>query len=142
MQIPTVRASLRPMTEFPEKYLEGIRLFNEQDFFECHEVLEELWSETLGDEKKFYQGLIQAAVALFHFGNENLGGARKLYESSRLNLERYGSFYQGLDLQKFHADMKSCFQELLEATQAYPAGVELVEERIPTIQLNGFEEQS
>ncbi len=63
------------MSEYPEKYLEGIRLFNEEDFFECHEVLEELWSETLGAEKKFYQGLIQAAVALFHFGNENLGGA-------------------------------------------------------------------
>ena len=66
------------MSQYPEKYLEGIRLFNEQEFFECHEVLEELWSETLGDEKKFYQGLIQAAVALFHFGNENLGGAQTL----------------------------------------------------------------
>ncbi len=125
------------MSEYPEKYLEGIRLFNEQEFFECHEVLEELWSETLGDEKKFYQGLIQASVALFHFGNENLGGARKLYESSRSNLQRYGAFYHGLDLEKFHADMKTCFHELLEATQAYPAGVELVEERIPTIQLVG-----
>jgi predicted metal-dependent hydrolase len=129
------------MSEYPEKYLEGVRLFNEQEFFECHEVLEELWSETLGDEKKFYQGLIQAAVALFHFGNENLGGARKLYESSRLNLQRYGSFYQGLDLEKFHADMKTCFQELLEATQAYPAGVVLVEERIPTIQIAGVKEE-
>ena len=103
------------MSEYPDKYLEGIRLFNEQEFFECHEVLEELWSETLGEEKKFYQGLIQAAVALFHFGNENLGGARKLYQSSRSNLERYGSYYQGLDLEKFHSDMKFCFQQLLEA---------------------------
>ena len=51
------------MSEYPDKYLEGIRLFNEQEFFECHEVLEELWSETLGEEKKFYQGLIQAAVS-------------------------------------------------------------------------------
>ena len=61
------------MSAYPEKYVEGIRLFNEEEFFECHEVLEELWQETLGREKKFYQGLIQAAVALFHFGNENLG---------------------------------------------------------------------
>jgi predicted metal-dependent hydrolase len=133
-------ASSCRMSQYPEKYLEGIRLFNEQEFFECHEVLEELWSETLGEEKKFYQGLIQAAVALFHFGNENLGGARKLYESSRLNLQHYGSFYQGLDLEKFHADMKTCFRELLESTQTYPAGVELVDERIPTIQLVGAEE--
>src|ERR1700684_2180707 len=101
--------------EYPEKYLEGIRLFNEQEFFECHEVLEELWSETLGEERKFYQGLIQAAVALFHFGNENLGGARKLYHSACGHLERYGALYQGIDLEKFLSDMKSCFQELLDS---------------------------
>ena len=64
------------MSDFPEKYLEGIRLFNECEFFDCHQVLEDLWQETLGPERKFYQGLIQAAVALFHFGNENLGGVR------------------------------------------------------------------
>lgn len=128
------------MSEYPEKYLEGIRLFNAQEFFECHEVLEDLWQETLGEEKKFYQGLIQAAVALFHFGNENLGGARKLYGSARTNLERYGTKYQGLDLERFLGDMKSCFQELLDATQTYPAGVELHDERIPTIQLSGCEE--
>jgi predicted metal-dependent hydrolase len=85
------------MTEYPEKYLEGIRLFNAEDFFECHDVLEELWSETLGEEKKFYQGLIQASVALFHFGNEN--------------------------------------QELLEAENTYPTGVELRDERVPKIPL-------
>jgi predicted metal-dependent hydrolase len=130
------------MSEYPEKYLEGIRLFNEEDFFECHEVLEELWSETLGDEKRFYQGLIQAAVALFHFGNENLGGARKLYESARAKLDPYRPAYQGLDVEKFLAEMKYCFQELLESAQMYPAGVELSDDRIPTIQLSGREEPS
>jgi len=128
------------MSEYPEKYLEGIRLFNEQDFFECHEVLEDLWSETLGAEKKFYQGLIQAAVALFHFGNENLGGARKLYVSSSGYLERYGPSYLGIDLEKFLSEMKFCFHELLDSAQPYPEGVELKDERIPTIQLAGRED--
>ncbi len=127
------------MTEYPELYVEGIRLFNEREFFECHEVLEELWSETLGPERKFYQGLIQAAVALFHFGNENLGGARKLYESSRGNLEPYRPYCQGIDLDEFLGEMKSCFQELLEATQTYPAGVELSDDRVPTIRLRARE---
>ena len=128
------------MNAYPEKYLEGIRLFNEEDFFECHEVLEELWSETLGPEKKFYQGLIQAAVALFHFGNENLGGARKLYQASLEKLDPYRPIYQGLDVDQFLAAMKSCFQELLESAQTYPAGVELSDERIPRIQLDRSEE--
>jgi uncharacterized protein len=128
------------MSEYPEKYLEGIRLFNEEEFFECHEVLEELWQETLGKEKKFYQGLIQAAVALFHFGNENLGGARKLYEAMREKLDPYRPVFQGLDVDKFLGEMKYCFQELLEAAQTYPAGVELSDDRIPRIQVTGHED--
>ncbi len=128
------------MSDYPEKYLEGIRLFNEEDFFECHEVLEDLWQETLGAEKKFYQGLIQAAVALFHFGNENLGGARKLYQAAREKLDPYRPVYQGIDVDKFLAEMKHCFQELLESAQTYPAGVELSDERIPKVQLSSREE--
>lgn len=125
------------MGNYPEKYLEGVRLFNAEDFFECHDVLEELWSETLGEERRFYQGLIQASVALFHFGNENLGGARKLYESARKNLEPYAPLYMGLNLDEFLGSMKHCFQELLEAENTYPTGVELRDERIPKIPLNG-----
>ena len=129
------------MSEYPEKYLEGIRLFNAEEFFDCHDVLEELWAETLGSEKKFYQGMIQASVALFHFGNENLGGARKLYESARQNLEPYAPFYLGLDLATFLADMQHCFRELLDAGNVYPQGVELRDERVPKIGLtNGRDE--
>jgi len=120
--------------EWPEKYVEGIRLFNEEEFFESHDVLEELWAETLGDDKKFLQGLIQASVALFHFGNENLGGARKLYHASLEKLEPYGDQHMGLDLQKFIADFKHCFEELLEAGNEYPKDVVIQDERVPRME--------
>lgn len=122
-------------SEYPAHYLEGVRLFNDEDFFECHEVLEELWAETMGPAKKFYQGLIQAAVALFHFGNGNLGGAKKVYLSCRKYLEAYPSPYEGLDLAKFLADLQYCFQELLDNTDACPSGIELRDERVPRIVL-------
>ena len=119
--------------DYPAKYLEGLQLFNEEDFYECHDVLEELWAEVLGEEKKFYQGLIQASVALFHFGNENFGGARKLYFSSRKLLEAYPAEYMGVDLAKFLTDFQHCFQELLDAKDQYPTDIELRDERIPKI---------
>lgn len=122
--------------EWPEKYVEGIRLFNEEEFFECHDVLEELWAETLGDDKKFLQGLIQASVALFHFGNENLGGARKLYHASLEKLEPYGDQHMGLDLQKFKADFMHCFEELLQAGNEYPKDVVIQDERVPRMETN------
>ena len=46
---------------------DGIRLFNAGEFFACHDVLEDFWGEQTCAEKPFFQGLIQAAVALFHF---------------------------------------------------------------------------
>jgi predicted metal-dependent hydrolase len=119
---------------WPDKYVEGIRLFNEEEFFECHDVLEELWSETLGEDKKFLQGLIQASVALFHFGNENLGGARKLYHASLEKLEPYGETHMGLDLAKFKADFRICFEELLQAKDVYPAGVTVKDELVPRME--------
>lgn len=119
--------------EYSEQYREGLRLFNEEDFFECHDVLEELWSETTGAEKKFIQGLIQASIALFHFGNENFGGAKKLYLSARKNLDPYGDQYMGIKLGPFLDDFQSCFQELLDNTEDYPTTVTLKDELVPKI---------
>ena len=83
--------------EYPEQYLEGLRLFNAEDFFESHEVWEEIWAEHFGPSRKFYQGLIQAAVALHHFGNGNIRGAKKLYYGSRGYLESYRPKHLGLE---------------------------------------------
>ena len=121
--------------DFEEQYREGIRLFNEEDFFECHEVFEELWSESQGNDKKFLQGMIQAAVALFHFGNENFGGAKKLYNSARQRLEPLGDQYMGVALSRFVADFDACFQELLANTESYPTTVALRDELVPKIHL-------
>ncbi len=121
--------------DLPEQYVEGLRLFNQEDFFECHDVLEELWSETLGEEKKFIQGLIQAAIALFHFGNENYGGAKKLYLTSTKLLGSYGSEYMGLALQRFLDDFAACFTELLANTEDYPTTVALRDELVPKMHL-------
>lgn len=119
--------------EFPEKYREGIRLFNEEEFFECHDVLEELWSEATGPDRKFLQGLIQASIALFHFGNENFGGAKKLFLSAKKNLEQYGDEFMGIRLSTFLHDFQHCFQELLDNTEDYPTAVAIRDELVPRI---------
>jgi predicted metal-dependent hydrolase len=123
------------MSNYEEKYLAGLRLFNEEEFFDSHDVLEELWQETAGPEKKFYQGLIQLAISLFHFGNGNLGGAKKLYESSRKYLEAYRPNYLGLDVDKLLADHAACFAELLSSADAYPSHIELRDDLIPKVEI-------
>jgi predicted metal-dependent hydrolase len=101
------------MDSYDPRYLAGILYFNEQDFFEAHEIWEDLWSESHGDERRFYQGLIQAAVGLFHFGGGNLGGAVKLYRSSFDYMKQCGSSFLGLDVAEFWRQMGQCFEPIL-----------------------------
>jgi predicted metal-dependent hydrolase len=98
---------------YDPRYLAGIVLFNRGDYFEAHEVWEQLWMETAGPDKRFYQGLIQAAVALCHFCNGNVRGAVKLYRSSRDYMMRYPSLHLGLNVNGFWEQMDRCFAELL-----------------------------
>jgi hypothetical protein len=121
-------------TQYDPRYLAGIVLFNRGDFFEAHEVWESLWMETFTPEKKFYQGLIQAAVALCHFCNGNVRGALKLYRSSREYMLRYGTPFIGLDQTAFWGQMDACFAELVALPEPTRA-VAINEELIPTLAL-------
>jgi hypothetical protein len=116
-------------------YLKGIEHFNVCDFFESHEVWEELWTEYRGPSRKFYQGLIQAAVALYHFGNGNIRGAKKLFNSSRGYLAPYGPKHIGLDLEKFIAEFDRCFADVAATTEEFPT-IDLDPELIPEIHLD------
>ncbi len=118
---------------FDPRYLKGIELFNQREFFECHDELEEVWTETLGPEREFYQGLIHAAVCLFHFEGSNLGGARKMYDSCCRYLEPYGDHYFGIDLARLLSELEYCFRELLKPHTSYPTGVTLDQDEIPEI---------
>ncbi len=109
--------------EYPELYLKGIEHFNECDFYESHEVWEALWADYQGPSRKFYQGLIQAAVALHHFGNGNIRGARKLYHSTRGYLEPYRPW-----------QFETCFGEVLASQEEFPQ-IEIDPDTIPEIHL-------
>jgi hypothetical protein len=123
------------MNTYDPRYLAGILFFNERDFFEAHEVWEDLWAESHGNERRFYQGLIQAAVGLFHFGGGNLGGAVKLYRSSYDYMRSCGSPFLGLDVASFWEQMGRCFEPLL-CTSSPDRDLRPVPERIPIISLD------
>ena len=115
-------------------YLEGIEKFNACDYFEAHEVWEELWTDYRGDSRKFYQGLIQAAVALYHFGNGNIRGAKKLHTSVHGYLEPYAPQHLGLDVSAFLAAFDVCLAKVAAGTDADPPP-ELDPELLPEIHL-------
>ncbi len=116
-------------------YLEGIAHFNACDFFEAHESWEELWTEYRGPSRKFYQGLIQAAVALFHFGNGNIRGAKKLYHSTRGYLDPFRPRHEGIDLEKFVAEFDRCFAAVAVCNAEEFPEIPIDPELIPEIHL-------
>ena len=115
--------------------LKGIEFFNDCEFFEAHETWEELWTEYRGPARRYYQGLIQAAVALHHFGNGNIRGAKKVYVTSRGYLEDYGPIYEGLDLEEFLAQYARCFAEVFSNEEEFPH-IEVNPDLIPEIHLH------
>src|SRR6185436_12331677 len=100
------------MEDGDSRFEQALALFNAREFFACHDVLEEIWGETL-DGREFYQGLIHMAVALFHFGEGNLGGARKMASSALRYVEPFRPACQGVDLDRLVDDFQACFAELL-----------------------------
>jgi uncharacterized protein len=116
------------------RYVEGIRLFNARNFFEAHEVWEDLWRDERGAARSYYQGLIQAAVCLYHFGRGNTRGAKKLYQSSRAYLETYRPSYCGLDLERLLSDLDRCCADLAACPNEAPRAT-LQPELIPALNL-------
>lgn len=91
-------------------YEQGIDLFNEGRFFECHEAWEEIWKRSDGEVKLFYQGLIQAAVAILHAQRGNLEGAKSLYEKARQKLDSIPDHHMGIAL----GEMRAALAEFIE----------------------------
>ncbi len=99
-----------PATPYDPRYLAGVVLFNRGEFFEAHEVWESLWlSADVGDNRRFVQGLIQAAVALHHRDTGNDRGAKKLFASARNYMDGYPELWWGLDRTRFWQQMEQCF---------------------------------
>lgn len=99
-----------------DKFDEGCEHFNKREYFEAHEVWEDLWNEETGPRHAFLQCLIQVAVALHHSENKNWTGTRKLFASSLGYLEKGRSDCDPIDLDKLKdhvLDFELALQKLL-----------------------------
>jgi hypothetical protein len=59
----------------PAGLLEGIRLFNEGEFYACHEAIEHEWHAETRPIRRLYQGILQIGVGYLHALRGNHAGA-------------------------------------------------------------------
>lgn len=112
-----------------EKFEKGVVLFNSGHFFECHDVIEEVWQEWTGKDRTFFQGIIHVAVGFYHLENENYRGSRSQLTKGISKLQRYGPVYYGIELMDFLTQVSRCLHwvnECEERTETAPFDVTLI----------------
>ena len=70
-------------------YLGFFRCWNEQRYYEAHDVLEHLWLRTKSDDANYFKGLIQAAGGFVHLQKQyqrptHPKDGRRMYPAVRL----------------------------------------------------------
>ncbi|WP_434751830.1 DUF309 domain-containing protein [Paenibacillus amylolyticus] len=99
------------MNSYEPLYIDYLIYFNrDQDYFECHEVLEELWLERNRDP--LYKGLLQIAVGLYHYRNCNIRGGLMMLQSSLELLESYPDSSIGIRLGDLITDVRELVKDL------------------------------
>jgi len=100
-----------------EKFREGVRLFNERKFFECHDLFEEIWMNEDGSEGEFFRGLIHLAVGSYHVNNRNYRGAKSQLIKGVQKLEPYEPEYLGIRLTPLLESFRSVILDIERVIQ-------------------------
>jgi hypothetical protein len=90
-------------------YLAFFRCWNEQRYYEAHDVLEQLWLKTKSPDADFFKGLIQAAGAFVHLQkrfehpshakhSKRLPPAVRLFRLAQKNLANFAPWHHALDV--------------------------------------------
>ncbi len=115
----------------PTLLLKGIELFNQREYFECHEVIEEIWMEEQSPVRIMYQGILQIGVACYHIQNKNWRGAMKVLDRGVAKIQRFTPECMGINLKELLDDSEAIRQELLRLGEEWNG--EFDDTRFPTI---------
>jgi predicted metal-dependent hydrolase len=117
----------------------AIALFNQGDYYACHDLLEAIWMEAETRDKPFYQGILQIAVGLYHLGNQNWQGASTLLGEGVNRLRAFEPHYQGIDVAQL-VDLGWAW--LMALQQTGKEAVAPVAQALNQAQIQGFSIQS
>ena len=105
--------------EMDELLRRGILLFNNREFFQCHEVLEEAWAPKRGPRRVFLQALIHVAVGFYHCQRGNPDGASRQLRKALRKLDAYLPSCEGVDAARLYLEARGVLATI-EAGAAAP----------------------
>ena len=104
------------MCEGPQadpRFKKAVELFNDGEWYDAHDVFEELWHETADPHRRCLQGVLQVAVAQLHLQRDNRRGATILFGEALGRLKRPGTPDLGLDIK----GLCTCVEQRLRSLQ-------------------------
>ncbi|MEN9206773.1 MAG: DUF309 domain-containing protein [Gloeomargarita sp. GMQP_bins_120] len=102
--------------ELPPTFAQAVSQFNQGDYYACHDTLEALWYDAPEPQRTLYQGLLQMAVAGYHYSHGNYRGATLLLGEGLFRLRRCSELPTEWDF----AVLMTQAQKLLNALQQMP----------------------
>lgn len=89
-----------------------VDLFNREEFFECHEALEEVWRVTTGARRLFLQALIHFAVAFHLYRRQNRIGAELQMGKALRKLAGFLPEFEGVDTERLYREGKLALEKI------------------------------
>jgi predicted metal-dependent hydrolase len=96
----------------PAGVIEGVRLFNERAFYECHETIEQEWHAERGAIRQLYQGVLQIGVGFHHALHGNHRGALLLLRDGIEKSARFVPACRGIDTGRLVTESTACLETL------------------------------
>ena len=97
---------IEEIVEKEDAISEGISYFNNERFWECHEILEGVWKKCIGDEKFLVQGLILVAAGLVHYQKDEDFICISIFNRALVKLENSNGNYYNIDIDKIKKTVK------------------------------------
>lgn len=98
------------LQQYHPLYLEFFAHYHQEEYWEAHEVLEELWQTQRHND--FYHGLIQIAAIMHQLRRGKVRGARKLASSAIRYLSPYAPKTDDVDVAEVLTWLKHCLNVL------------------------------
>ncbi|MCS6830292.1 MAG: DUF309 domain-containing protein [Armatimonadota bacterium] len=97
----------------PPEFYDALALLHAGEYFECHEVLEELWREEHTSLRLFYQGILQVAVGCYHLTarHNRRGGMNKL-RAGLVKLQQFPAVMGLLDVEDLRQQVRALLEQV------------------------------
>ena len=96
---------MNELKQIDDLYNEGKNEFQNGNYFDAHEIWEDLWSDYYLKDRKFIQGLIQLSVSFVHLKNGNMIGAKNLLKKSKEKFLDYEKEHRSINIEMLRAEM-------------------------------------